>query len=224
MIPVADGLAVIPSRPAYSFNSYLLGTVLLDAGTRGSRKRLLRAVQGRPVTAHAVTHAHADHQGASAALVQALGVEMWGPAHPREREALETGDLTLTSTDNVVTRWQRRHWAGPAVHVDRGLVEGDVVGGFTVLETPGHSPGLLSFWREADRVLIAADTMFGRHPITGRPGLHEPPALFTSDVTANRAAIRRLAKLEPAIVCFGHGPPLREGAAEKVATLAASIP
>jgi len=91
-----------------------------------------------------------------------------------------------------------------------------------VLETPGHSPGLISLWREADRTLIAADVLFGQHPLTGRPGLHEPPARFTLDPARNREEIRRLAALEPAVVCFGHGPPWRDPAA--LARFAAALP
>ena len=83
--------------------------------------------------------------------------------------------------------------------MDRELREGDALdGGFVVLETPGHSPGHLSYWREDDRTLIAGDVLFGRHPITGRPGLHEPPARFTPDVARNREQIRRARGAAPA--------------------------
>jgi glyoxylase-like metal-dependent hydrolase (beta-lactamase superfamily II) len=40
--------------------------------------------------------------------------------------------------------------------------------------------------------------------------LHEPPRVFTPDPQRNRASARRLAALEPELVCFGHGPPLRD--------------
>ena len=34
--------------------------------------------------------------------------------------------------------------------------------------------------------------------------------MFTLDPARNRESIRRLAALEPAVVCFGHGPPWRD--------------
>jgi hypothetical protein len=43
--------------------------------------------------------------------------------------------------------------------VSRTLREGDPVGGFEVLEVPGHSPGALAFWRERDRVLVCGDVL-----------------------------------------------------------------
>jgi glyoxylase-like metal-dependent hydrolase (beta-lactamase superfamily II) len=48
------------------------------------------------------------------------------------------------------------------------------------------------------------------HLLTMRPGLHEPPPVFTPDPARNRESIRRVAELEPAVVLFGHGPPLRD--------------
>lgn len=220
MEKIADNLHLLAGRPKYAFNVYVMGGVLIDAATRHARKRILGQLDGLDVHAHALTHAHADHQGASHAVCEALGLPLWAPA--AEAEAVESGDLRSTMPLNLVTRVQLRRWAGPAHPVERRLAEGDDVGGFTALETPGHSPGHLAYWRESDRTLVAGDVMFGRHPLTGKPGLHQPPTLFTPDPTRNRESIRRLAALEPAVVCFGHGPPWRDTAA--LQRFAAALP
>jgi glyoxylase-like metal-dependent hydrolase (beta-lactamase superfamily II) len=209
MEQIAPGLLHVPGRPSFAFNVYVAGGVIVDAATRHAAQRITRALRGVEVRAHAVTHGHCDHQGSSAALVAALGVPFWGPAG--EAEELRSGAIGPLGPDNVVTRWQLRHWAGPGVAVDRELREGDALdAGFVVLETPGHSPGHLSYWREEDRVLIAGDVLFGRHPTTGAPGLHEPPERFTIDPQRNRAAIRRVAALRPRLTVFGHGRPWRD--------------
>ena len=116
-------------------------------------------------------------------------------------------------------------WARPAVAglthytpapVARSLHEGDDLGhGFAVLETPGHSDGHLAFWRERDRTLVAGDVLFNMNVLTTVPGLHEPPRILTRDPRRNRESARRLAALEPELVLFGHGPPLRDPAALK---------
>jgi hydroxyacylglutathione hydrolase len=46
-----------------AINVYLLEDVLLDAATRYAKRRILRELRGREVNAHALTHAHPDHQG-----------------------------------------------------------------------------------------------------------------------------------------------------------------
>ncbi len=207
MRQVADDLFLLRGFPPNIFNVYLAGGVLIDSGLKSSRRRVLRDLESRNVTAHALTHAHEDHQGSSHAVCEALGVPFWvseGDAH-----AAETGDLSGTMPDNrlakVITRL-----GGPGHPVERRLHEGDEVGGFTVIDTPGHSPGHVSYWREADRTLIVGDTLFGLHPLTGIPGLHEPPSALSTDPAQNRASIRKLAALEPALAVFGHGRPWRD--------------
>jgi glyoxylase-like metal-dependent hydrolase (beta-lactamase superfamily II) len=96
------------------------------------------------------------------------------------------------------------------VPVARRLAEGDDIGhGFTVLDAPGHSTGHVAFWREADRTLVCGDVFFNIG-FSLRPGLREPPGFLTTDPARNRESARRLAALDPALVLFGHGPPLRD--------------
>lgn len=95
--------------------------------------------------------------------------------------------------------------------MSRRLKEGDSVGGFTVVETPGHSPGHLSYWRPWDRVLITGDVVFNMNPYLLTPGLHLPPDHLTIRPNQNRDSARKLAALKPEIICFGHGPILGDG-------------
>jgi hypothetical protein len=105
---------------------------------------------------------------------------------------------------------------GMLAGVARALREGDDLGhGFAVLETPGHSDGHVAFWRESDRTLVAGDVLFNMHVLTTVPGLREPPTILTRDPQRNRESARRLAALEPELVLFGHGPPLRDPVALK---------
>ena len=99
---------------------------------------------------------------------------------------------------------------GPGHPVERRLGEGDEVGGFEVLDVPGHSPGHVAFWRESDRTPILGDVLNGMNLMTAIPGLHEPPRAFTPDPARNRESARRLAELEPRLTLFGHGPPFRD--------------
>ena len=93
----------------------------------------------------------------------------------------------------------------PGSHpVGRRLVEGDEVAGFTVLDVPGHSPGHIALWRESDGVLLCGDVFFNLRR------LGPPPDFLTFDPERNRESMRRLAALRPALVLFGHGPPLRD--------------
>jgi len=207
---VADGLHQLRGFPPNGINVFLMGDVLVDAATRFAGRRILRQLRGHAVGAHALTHAHPDHQGASRRVCEALGIPLWCGAG--DADAMESGDIAATQPPHPLNRVIDALWTGPAYPVARRLREGDEVAGFTVLEVPGHSPGHVAYWRESDRVLVAGDVLNGMHLLTAVPGLHEPPRIFTSDPARNRESIRRIAALEPAVVCFGHGPPLRDPA------------
>lgn len=215
---LAEGLHQLSGFPPNAINVYLIGDVLVDAGTRRSGRRILRQLRGRTVAAHALTHAHPDHQGASKEVCARLGIPLW--CGERDVQAMETGDFK--QQDHWVNHLLVRAWAGPPRPVDRALREGDEVGGFAVLDVPGHSAGHIAFWREADRALVLGDVLNNVNVLTGIPGLHEPQAIFTADPALNRQSIRRLAELEPALACFGHGPPLRNP--RKISDFAAHLP
>ena len=102
-----------------------------------------------------------------------------------------------------------RLWTGPCHPVARRLREGDQVASFTVIETPGHTAGHISYWREHDRVLVLGDVLAHLHIYTGLAMLREPERFFSLDPAQNRQSARRLIELDPKLICFGHGPPLR---------------
>jgi glyoxylase-like metal-dependent hydrolase (beta-lactamase superfamily II) len=215
---LADGLHMLGGFPPNAINVYLMGDVLVDAATRRSGRRILRQLDGHRVSTHVLTPAHPDHQGASREVCERLGVELW--CGERDADAMESGDLG--QKDHLINRVIMWAWAGPPYPVARRLREGDEVAGFRVLDVPGHSPGHVAYWRESDRTLIAGDVVNNMNVMTGIPGLHEPRVEFTTDPPRNRESARRLAALEPALVCFGHGPPLRDTA--KFASFVESLP
>jgi len=206
---LVDGLYLLHGIPPYAINVYLMADVLVDAGTRQAARRILRQVRGHPVSALALTHAHPDHQGSCHKVCEALGIPLWCGAS--DAEAVEDPGLMLRRLpQNWPTRAIGPLMAGPAHPVARRLRDGDEVGDFTVLETPGHCAGHVSFWRAADRVLVLGDVLANFSPPAGLVGLREPPRLFSPDPAENRRSARRVAALEPALVCFGHGPPLTD--------------
>jgi glyoxylase-like metal-dependent hydrolase (beta-lactamase superfamily II) len=217
MRQLADDLYLLRGFPPNAINVYLAGDVLIDAGSRHAARRVLSQLEGRAVAAHTLTHAHPDHDGSSKEVCDRLQIPLWCGAN--DVEAMERGGPPM------VTRMQRlseRVFGGPRRQVDRALHEGDQVAGFTVIDTPGHSPGHVAYWRESDRTLVLGDVLFGLNPATGLPKLREPPDYFTPDPAQNRASARKLAALEPALVCFGHGPPLRD--TRKLTDFVAGLP
>ena len=202
MKQLADGVWHLDGFPRNAINVYLLEDVLIDSGTPLDRRRVLGQLAGRTITAHALTHAHFDHYGSSRAVCERFGVPLWCGA--ADVEMVEAGKM-LGPRGMVLP-------AAPRCDVARALVEGDEVAGFKVLDTPGHSPGHVSYWRESDRVLVCGDVIWGCNPFINAGPPQEPFSFVSPDPAQNRDSARRLAELEPALVCFGHGAPLRDTA------------
>src|SRR6185436_184712 len=220
MNQLAEDVWQIPLVPRNLINAYLVGDVLVDAGMVIHGRKVVAAIAGRGVATHVLTHVHNDHAGGTKHVKETLGVPVW--VGRDDAEALRTGKaLPAPSVPGVSLLASAA--GSPKVEPDRELREGDEVGpGFVVLETPGHSPGHVSFWRAADGTLICGAVFFNMNIVTTSYGLRQPPGLFTYDPPLNRRSERRLAELAPKLVLFGHGPPLREPA--KLNDFVAALP
>jgi hydroxyacylglutathione hydrolase len=222
MRQIAPDVFHIPLAPRNGINAYLIGDVLVDTGIRPSAGALLKVARQRGVKAIALTHAHGDHVGSAKKLKDELGVPVWvGTA---DREATESGKAVKKDPFNAPGISVVAGLMGdfPPVRVDRVLNEGDeLTAGFTVLDTPGHSPGHVSFWREEDRVLLGGDVFFNMNILTTKPGLRQPPGPFTHNPKLNRDSERRIADLRPGVAGFGHGPVISQNTATKIADFVA---
>jgi hydroxyacylglutathione hydrolase len=206
---LAPGVWQLRGFPPNAINVYLVGDVLIDAATRHAGRRILRQIGDRTVRAHALTHAHPDHQGASHEVCERLGIPYWVPEG--DADAAERPELIgERQPDHWLAQFFARTMTGPAHPVDRRLREGDEVAGFQVMEVPGHSAGHVAYWRESDRVLILGDVLNNVDILTGIPGLREPKPYLTPDPVQNRRSAKRFGPLEPSLVLFGHGAPLRD--------------
>jgi hydroxyacylglutathione hydrolase len=206
---VADGVHVGALAPRNIFNTVVLegpdGDVVVDSGPPWSGGRLARFLRGRDVAEHVVTHAHGDHVGSTAWLCNHTGA-------PLAMSAVEADDFehgSIAYHAGVLGRLTIAPLGRKRRTVDRRLTEGDIVAGFTVLAQPGHSPGLLAFWRESDRVLVVGDgpINLSQDPTTPR-WLHMPKKLHHNPTEAV-ASRWRLTELRPELIISTHGFPVR---------------
>jgi glyoxylase-like metal-dependent hydrolase (beta-lactamase superfamily II) len=225
MRQIAPDVFHLPVLPRNGVNTYIVGDVLVDTGLRTSSKKIKEALGTRELKAIALTHAHGDHGGSARKLSNELGLPVWVGA--ADREAAETGKVVAKSPYDKPGLSLIAGAMGdmPSVSIARDLREGDeLTAGFTVIDTPGHSPGHVSFWRESDRVLICGDVFFNMNLLTTAPGLRQPPGPFTVDPPLNRRSERRVAELEPAVAGFGHGPVIEDDTAGQIARFVATLP
>jgi glyoxylase-like metal-dependent hydrolase (beta-lactamase superfamily II) len=185
--PVADGIWQLDGYPPHAINAFLVDNVLFDCRTRWAAPRILRELRGREVSMLAITHAHPDHWGSAPVVCAALDI----PVACHEADADVVCGRRRTAKDGLLFYAGRLIWEHGTCHEVRHMREGDELGGFRVVHTPGHSRGHAIYFRDADR-------------------LSEPPAHTSIDVAENRRSIRKLLELRPSLVLPGHGPPLSD--------------
>ena len=143
---------------AYGTNCYIAHNeadntcLVTDPGDEGEKLKEILESHNFKVKGILLTHGHSDHIGAVQTLVDAYHVPVY--IHKGDAEHLESAEVNLSA----------RSGRPITVQVDdvRYVKEGDTIPlgdtVFTVIETPGHTPGGVCYYTEG--TLLAGDTLF----------------------------------------------------------------
>jgi len=218
MREVAPGIHAIDGLK--SGRSYLIadpdGITLIDTSSGPAAARIMDAIAaiGRSpndLRTIIATHYHYDHTGNVAALVERSGAAFL--AHAEDAPYIDGRKpwrhLSLGPFDVSVPA--SRYYT---LRVDGELKTGDVLsaaGGLEVVHTPGHTPGSISLFARARRVLFTGDA------IGNWFGLRLPLPMPSHDMQEARRSVHRLAALEYDVALPGHGHPIVGRASEKIA-------
>ena len=240
MQEIAPGVAWTP----ISFvNAYFIGEpggpwAVIDTGIPGfgSKIRHVAAERfGKDSRPEAIflTHGHFDHAGNALALADHWDVPVY--AHRLELPYLNghsdypPSDPTVGGAIAMFSRvlphgarnlgGRLRPYAPEASPSGDGTPGGDggpVPGfeGWRWIHTPGHAPGHVSFFRDADRTLIAGDAVVTMNMdsyfemVAKQQEVSVGGSPFIYDWGAYERSVQTLAALDPAVLACGHGIPM----------------
>lgn len=221
MEKVADGVWLVRGGfPAKIMNVYLIadedGVTVFDGGIKLMGKHVERAAAELGGARRVVLgHSHPDHRGIARHFSE-RGVPIW--CHSDERADAE-GDggvhyMQIDKLELPAARALMPHllhsWDDGPVPIARTLDEGDEIGGFRVVHTPGHAPGMIALWRESDRLALVSDLFYTLNPQTGLPRRRPavPHRAFNWDDRSARESVLKVAALEPLAAWPGHTEPV----------------
>lgn len=137
-----------------------------------------------------VTHDHGDHVGGLDELADRFELEVCAPA------GADLGDWTP----------------------DVRLEDGDRVGPFVAVHTPGHTPHHLAYVHEDRSVAVVGDAVFGADH-RGLPAGYVvlPPAVYSDDLARADESLERLLEYEFDTLLVYHGSSVTDDAKEVLA-------
>ncbi len=186
-----DDITIILGKERDS-NTYVIGDMIIDPGTGLNNQYLIDSIEESGISMNDITkivntHCHFDHMGADKYLQDKYGYDIY--MHPLDLETVKNKDENATVASSFGMKV-------PDLDI-KPLNEHDMVNGYEVLHTPGHTRGGICLCN--GKSLISGDTLFSG----GNFGRTDLPTGSMDDM---RKSILHLADLDVVQLFPGHGP------------------
>ncbi len=211
--------------------------VLVDTGFPGQLQQIREAMGGIGVSFDRldrviITHQDIDHIGTLPAIIRASSHTVEVLSHEEERPYIEGSKPLIKMNRERLSKMavslpeeQRRRMEAlfanpPKASVTTVVADGEVLpycGGFTVIFTPGHTPGHICLYVNRSKILITGDALVA---VDGE--LRGPNPQATYDMAAALQSLKKLTYYDiETVVCY-HGGVYRDSANERFAELSSA--
>ncbi len=210
VVKISEGIYRLPTVLSHAVNSFVLidddgKVVLIDAGLKGSTKKILAALDfigKRPedVKSILLSHAHVDHLGG----VNRLNSKSHSHVciHEADEKSAISG-IAPKAQSPLARAFSLFDRNMEKVAIDSTFKDEEILNyrdGLLVVHTPGHTPGHVSFYDKKTGTLITGDALFNM-----RDKISFSLKYFCTDFKLSKISAQRLGDLEVENIGFMHG-------------------
>lgn len=207
-------------------NSYLIQgdeVILIDTGMPGNSGKIIdylkKTLKHDPhdIKTIVITHYHFDHVGSLDRLKKITGAQV--AVHRADADYVsdkktQEGPAFL----RIMIKLLKLTYRTKPVEADILLDDGDQIGDYQVIHTPGHTPGSICLYNPKNKVIFVGDNL--RH---SEGKIEGPDPKLLPEPEQFKESIKKLADLDIEVILSGHTPPVTTGASEKLEEYLKSI-
>jgi glyoxylase-like metal-dependent hydrolase (beta-lactamase superfamily II) len=208
---VLPGIHEIHGRAS---NCYLVvddEVMLIDTGMPGNSSKILGYLENTlnenpsQIKIIVITHHHFDHTGSLDKIKKATGAKI--AIHSADAEYI-MGDKSQSGPKfmNTMVKLLKIIYRTKSVVPDILLEDGDLIGKFRVIHTPGHTPGSICLFNPKNKVIFVSDNL-----IYSEGKIKGPIARLLPDPVKYKESMKKLAELDIEVILTGHSTPVTSG-------------
>ncbi len=211
---VIPGIHEIDTRVALSYLVVGDQLTLIDTGMAGSAKKILGYVKNvlkrdnTDIKTIIITHHHFDHVGSLDKLKNLTGAKI--AIHKDDADYISGKKSDNGSTlVNVFVKLFKIIYRYKPVEPDIILEDGDQMGEYQVIHTPGHTPGSICLYNHHNKAIFVGDNL---KYIDGK--IEGPGDRLLPEPNKYKESMEKLANLDIEVIFCGHTRPITSHASE----------
>jgi len=196
-------------------NCYLVldddGIILIDTGLPGNSSKIIKYVEKQlkhspqDIKTIVITHQHMDHMGSLSKMKDITRAKV--AIHPADADYIRgKTNHAGPAISNIMVKLIQLIYRTRPVEPDILLEDGDQIGEYQVIHTPGHTPGSICLYNPVNKTIFVGDDL--RHK-DGK--LQSPGERLLPEPGKYEESMKKLLNYDIEIIITGHSAPVTSG-------------
>jgi hydroxyacylglutathione hydrolase len=185
--------------------------ILIDTGLPGNSSKITKYVENnlkrstQDIKTIIITHQHMDHVGSLSKMKEITGAKV--AIHPADADYIRGKQPHSGPTfANTMVKLIQFIYRTKPIEPDILLNDGDLVGGYRVIHTPGHTPGTICLYNSQNKAIFVSDNLQYKE---GK--LQSPSERLIPESEKYKESMKRLLNFDIEVILTGHTAPVTSG-------------